>query len=178
VFPQAGFPLQVAVSRDEADSQFTGIDAWIADAIAVIHQFRGRVIEPQRCAKVRERLLETIALSWQTLDHAETYDDDEWLPNPRQINRLDAVEEFGDLAMTPSCVDAGRQVLRKRRRRVGGPPACAVMKALFNRRDDFDIVLLLTGQGALPYPVGGPVLHDDRLGAHLRRRFAFVCCVV
>jgi hypothetical protein len=70
-----------------APSRVQGMDAAdIADTIAFIHLIRWPLAEPARVGSARLKLVEVIRLNRVTwrLARAETDDDGEWLPNPRQ----------------------------------------------------------------------------------------------
>src|SRR5690606_35566050 len=61
-------------------------DNAIADALALIHELSWEVVEPERLRHVQARLHEVTALSrrnWEAI-LAETDDNHELLPNPRQ----------------------------------------------------------------------------------------------
>lgn len=172
-FPKAGFPLQRTETADNADKQFTGADTLFADAIAAIHTFHGKQIEPQRRLRTRARLLDVIALSRETmaLIAQESDDDHEWLPNPRQTNRF--ADGLNDFAMTQTRIDGWLAVLKTTEDVLEGRLLLphwrfkqgVDVKAFFEGREPLDVVLLLTGSGALPYLRDGPVLDNARLEA-------------
>ncbi len=76
----------------------------IADFIAMIHLINWPLAEPARIAAARERLLkvgELNRVTWK-LARAETDDDREWLPNPRQKSGV-----LPMFAVTDERIDAG-----------------------------------------------------------------------
>jgi hypothetical protein len=59
-----------------------------ADLVAAVHELRWPVVAPERMRAVREHLLAMVAdsrQSWRLIE-AETGDDREWIPTPRQKN--------------------------------------------------------------------------------------------
>lgn len=169
LFPRAGFPLQDTPRADNADANFTGSDTLFADAIAMAHLFTGPVMEPERRARVRTRLLDMIALSRETFALAarERDNDREWLPSPRQTG------VFTDLTVTQARAKAwmdalslaedvlqGRQLIPHWRFQKG-----VDLKAFFESKDDFDLITLVTGSSAAPYLRDGPKLDFERAAA-------------
>lgn len=166
LFPRASLPLQRPAKAMNADGGMTGADTLIADAIAAVHLFKGPVIAPERRARTRTRLLEVITLSRQTFAAAaqERDNDREWLPNPRQTSAFEGLTVTTERAS--AWMDAldlaedvlnGKQLVPHWRFKQGFD-----LKAYFEGAEDFDLVLLLTGSGALPYLRDGPKLDMDR----------------
>jgi hypothetical protein len=137
-----------------------------ADLVAAVHETRWPVVEPERMRKVRERFLAMIAdsrLSWKLID-AETGDDREWIPNPRQKNaalgelvtREQLTSWFAVLDEAEAILD-GKELVPHWRFSKG-----IDMKAFFEQPRTFDLVLLLAGQGAIPYLADGDVITAER----------------
>jgi hypothetical protein len=86
-FPQAGLPFTGALFNAAGDD-------WndIADLISFLH-IRWPIAEPARVKAARDHLKSVVALSRQTWDaiEAETDNDNEWLPNPRQTSPFAAL---------------------------------------------------------------------------------------
>lgn len=162
LFPRAGFPMQ-GVPDSGLGIIDPQSDAAIADAIAAIHTLDWPVVEPERLRRVRERGLSVTALSrenWQAI-LAETDDFFELVPSPRQSS----LPEGEGLVVTKAVVAAwmetldrvddileGRLLLPHWRFTKGFD-----LKAYFETASHTDIVLLVTGQGALPYLADGPI---------------------
>jgi hypothetical protein len=134
--------------------------ARVADAIALIHLVRWPVIEPQRMSNVRRHLLNAVALSRANWDAilAETDDENEWLPSPRQRSVAVAAMQVTDetIAAWRRVLDQFEAVLEGRVllghwRLAGGID----VRRVFEEPRTFDLVLWITGQGAMPY------LRDD-----------------
>lgn len=162
LFPRAGLPMQLQSSA-AAGSMFTPDDPMAADAIAFIHLVRFPVAEPERMRGLRARLLSIAALSRENWDRilAETDDDREWLPSPRQTTPFPGLEVSKDhvrawlvfLDMSEALLNG--QVMLPHWRFDRGID----LKRVFDEPRDFDLVMWLTGQGALPFLSDGPVLN-------------------
>jgi hypothetical protein len=134
----------------------------IADAVALIHTISWPVIDAPRRVKARAHLLKVIELSrqsWKLID-AETGDDREWIPNPRQKNvalgltvseqELRAWYQFLDLAQA---ILEGRKLVPHWRFQQG-----LDIRRFFDEPKTFDLVLLASGAGAVPYLADGDVI--------------------
>jgi hypothetical protein len=139
--------------------------AW-ADFVAAIHELRWPLVDPALMIKAREQLLAMIAdsrLSWKLID-AETGDDREWIPNPRQKNsvlgelvtREQLTSWFAVLDEAEAILD-GKVLIPHWRFSKG-----IDMKAFFEAPQTFDLVLQLTGEGAFPYLADGEVVTAER----------------
>jgi hypothetical protein len=159
-FPHAGLPFGRMVGEPAGPN--TGIDMGpIFDAIAFIHLVRWDVTEPQRMANMHARLKRTVELSRKTWAAvlAESDDDDEWLPGPKQKGVLDmpvTIEMVGSWLAMLDEVDAvldGRKLVPHPRFQRG-----INLRKVFLEPKQFDLVLWVTGQGVLPFLADGPVL--------------------
>lgn len=131
------------------------------DVIALIHLVHWPLAEPDRLVRARDHLKAVIALSRQTWREvlAETDDEREWLPGPRQRDTafpgLEVTQERLDgwqTALTEfEAVLDGKLLLPHWRYRQGIDFA-----AFFTEPRPFDLVLWATGHGALPYLKDGP----------------------
>lgn len=141
-------------------------DREIADFVAFAHSIRWPVVEPARMAKARERLLACVALSrasWKAI-LAETDDEHEWVPSPRQKN---AAVTFAPVTQTQvdgwlAALDdfeaalQGRKLVGHWRLRQGFD-----LSKVFTEPRPFDLVLWMTGHAAAPYLREGPTLSQD-----------------
>jgi hypothetical protein len=140
--------------------------ATLSDLLAAIHVLNWPVVAPERMRAVRTHLLAMIAdsrLSWKLIN-AETGDDREWIPNPRQkhaaLGQLVSPEQ---MTAWFSALDESEAILEGRRLAPHWRFARGVdVKAFFENPRSFDLVLLGTGQGALPYLADGPVTSLER----------------
>lgn len=160
VFPKAGLPMQTHGSAGtlfiDAES-----DAGMADMIAAIHTLDFPVADRQRLAGVLQRLKAITAFSrrnWELI-LAETDDNRELVPSPRQTSL------FETMPVTQEIVDAWLATLDIVDQVLDGEllvPHWRFAKGLdlkqyFETATETDLVLLLTGSGALPYLKDGPI---------------------
>lgn len=160
VFPKAGLPMQDHMPRVTVFLDASS-DVWFADIIAAIHTLRFPVTDSERLAGVLERLKTITALSrrnWELI-LAETDDDRELVPSPSQTSLIPGMVVTQDTVdawlATLDTVDAvlDGELLVPHWRFDGGFD----LAAYFTTATETDLVLLMTGQGALPYIKQGPV---------------------
>lgn len=160
LFPRAGFPMQdyarggTLVFEPETD---TGI----ADIVAAIHSISWPVIEPDRLKGVLARMKTVVAYSRQNWDAilAETDDNHELLPSPKQTS-IDP-----DVSITDEKVAAWRATLDEADKILDGElhiPHWRFrqgfdLKAYLETATRTDLVMILTGAGAVPFLRDGPV---------------------
>jgi hypothetical protein len=160
LFPRSGFAMQ-EFSRGGTLMMDPESDTAIADAIAAIHTLSWPVTDAEMLAGVRERALRVIALSranWQAIG-AETDDDRELIPNPRQTPLVpEAVVTEEIVAAWHKTLDAVEAVLQGELLVPHWRFAQGFdLRAYFESATRTDLVLLLTGYDALPYLKDGPV---------------------
>ncbi len=140
--------------------------ATIADTIAMLHLIRWPLAEPERMRRALAHLKQVPVLSRQNWREilAETDDDREWLPSPRQraggFSGLPVTQERIDAWMTVmddfEAVLDGRKLIAHWRFRQGFD-----LKAFFENPRPFDLVLWITGHGAMPYLKDGPLVSSE-----------------
>ncbi len=155
-FPNADTPFVKELS-------FSG-NEWsrerIIDVISFLH-IAWPVAEPVRMQRVRGHLKTVIALSrksWTAIE-AETDDDREWLPGPRQT------QSFTGILIGADQVAAWRAVLDETEAILDGRKLVPHwrlerginLRRVFDEPQPFDLVLWITGPAALPYLESGPV---------------------
>lgn len=129
----------------------------IADAIAWIHLVNWQVAEPARMEKARQHLLSMIDRSramWKAAE-AETDNENEWIPNPRQKSvlagmQIDAemVAGWHDFLNEAEALLLGEKLVPFWR----GDGAKGVnLKRAFDEPRTFDLVLWIQGTAAQPY---------------------------
>ena len=165
VFPKSNLPLS-RFSADD-DAEFSGeSDGDIADLIAGVHTLNFPVLDAQRLANVRTRLMAVTALSRQTWEAilAETDDNRELVPSPTQTSVLpgmhvttETVAAWRGALDTVDAVLDGKLLLPHWR----FPGQGFDLKAYFETAKRTDVVMLLTGLDALPFLKKGPVLDTD-----------------
>ena len=144
----------------------------LADLIAAIHLLNWPVVAPERMLAARTHLLAMITdsrLSWKLID-AETGDDREWIPNPRQkhvaLGQLVSPEQ---MTAWFAFLDESEAILEGRRLAPHWRFAKGIdVKAFFEKPQSFDVVLFVTGQGALPYLADGPITSPERWARIIR----------
>ena len=139
-----------------------------------IHLVRWPVAAPERLLSVRDRLKIVVALSRQSWAEAmaETDDDHEWLPNPRQSNRAGpgfppTPEQLAVWQTALNDMEAaldGKLLVRHPRYRRGFD----LGRALEQMRS-FDLMMWIAGHGIVPYLKDGPVASQASIDWWLRR---------
>jgi len=161
LFPDAGLPMAVFGNIPD---EFLGMleDMTLAaDAVAFIHTLNFPVVDQPRMQGVRQRLLSITDLSrrnWEAI-LAETDDQRELVPSPRQTPlspEMRVTEEMVAAWMqTLDSVDAlleGELLLPHWRFAKGFN-----LKSYFETATRTDLVMILTGYGALPFLSDGPI---------------------
>ena len=168
VFPQAGLPMQ---GYAEGGTLFMDpdSDAWFADMVAGIHTASFPVTDRERLAGVLERLKSITTLSrrnWEMI-LAETDDDRELVPSPGQtslIPGMTVTEEVVDAWLatldTLDLVLEGELLIPHWRFNQG-----IDLKAYFETAERTDLVMLLTGQDAVPFLREGPIADAQSFAA-------------
>ncbi|HEX6987041.1 MAG TPA: hypothetical protein VF170_16805 [Planctomycetaceae bacterium] len=134
--------------------------AYFLDLLAAVHLFDFELKEPQRMAAAREHLLAMTDLSRKSWDAivAETDDDAEWLPNPRQRSVV-------GVAVTAEMIDTWRQVMAELEDLLNGETLVPFwrgtgqgvnLERVFTEPRPFDLVLWAQGTAAAPYLETGP----------------------
>ena len=168
-FPRSETPLASALAQPlPGDSMGHMLpDSQIfADVIGFIHTINWPVTEPERMRAARAHLKSVLAASRRSwaLILAETDDDREWLPNPRQTSvaigqrvsqqQIDAWMTALDEA---DAILEGRTLVPHWRFTRG-----IDLKMFFEEPQPFDLVMLLSGAGAVSYLREGPFSTPQR----------------
>ena len=147
--------------------------------------------EPARMESARQHLLEMIRTSRESwaLIQAETDDDHEWLPNPKQkgVLRIPVTRELIDgwhaVLTEMEEILEGRKLIpfwRDYATLFGGNQEIPAgtrginLKRVFTEPRDFDLILLIQGSGVLPYLERGPLSTPEtwsNLGRVFRGQF-------
>ena len=164
LFPRAGFPMQdfAAGGMLMLDPE---TDTGIADAIAGIHTIDWPVVEPERLKGVRERMLSVLDYSrqnWAAILE-ETDNNHELLPSPKQTAMFPgATVDEAKVAAWMVTLDKARDVLEGRlliphwRFKHGFD-----LKAYFETATETDLVMILSGLGAVPFLKDGPIASPE-----------------
>ncbi|MDX2038926.1 MAG: hypothetical protein SFX72_19930 [Isosphaeraceae bacterium] len=149
----------------------------IADLVAAVHLVRLPMIAPERMKAARQDLLAVIAssrTSWNRI-LAETDDDLEWLPNPRQKAAATSsriTQEMVDAWM--KFLDEAEAILEGKKLvphwRIDQPRRGIDLAQVFEAPREFDLVLWVQGTSALPYVREGDTT-DPQVWSRLERVF-------
>lgn len=161
LFPNAGLPNAV-LDRQGLPSQENFDPAPIADAVAAIHMMHWEVKEPERLKAALAHLEQVVALSRESWGYilAETDDEAEWIPNPKQKNGVMPGMTVTDQTVAGWTATMGEfDALLKGQKLV---PHWRLAKGINIRRvflepRPFDPVLWAQGSAALPYLEDGPM---------------------
>lgn len=148
----------------------------IADAIAFVHLLNFEVKEPQRLSEAREHLLAMVShsrASWKLIQ-AETDDDHEWIPNPRQSTVIpgvrvteEMIEGWHQFLAEAEDVLEGRKLVPFWR---GTQKRGVNLRRVFEEPRNFDLVLWVQGTAAAPYLEEGDMT-DQEVWTRLIRVF-------
>lgn len=191
VFPRSGLPLADGLVPAGEAPHDSLIDGRVFDFVAFIHLIDLEVERPKLRRAARGHLLAMIDLSrrnWAAIE-AETDADMEWLPGPQQegghpmpgvaIGEEEVAGWLEMLEIAEAVLNGGKLVPHPRftpQLLFGGaaPPNGVAkgvdMKRFFERPTRFDLVLFITGSGALPYVREGKVV-DLQEWRRIRRVF-------
>jgi hypothetical protein len=160
-FARVVSPMAQATAAPDGPSLLGVSGQSFADAIAFIHLIRWPVAEPQRMRAVRDHLKTAIDLSrrtWTAIE-AETDNDREWLPSPRQTSAVvpmsvteEQIQSWRKILDESDAVLDGTKLLPHWRFAKG-----VNLRKVFEQPTTFDLVLWMTGQAAIPYLQDGPI---------------------
>ncbi len=131
------------------------------DPVSFLHSVSWDVTDPARLKQVRQNMLTVMRLNRTTwrLIQAETDNDHEWLPNPKQTSPfpgLKVTQEMIDGWL--KTVDAAEAILEGKllapHMRFGRG---VNMKRFFEEAKTFDLLLFLTGPNSISYVEKGPI---------------------
>jgi hypothetical protein len=164
-FTGAKPPAGEAVQSEPMLAQASGI----VDQIAFLHLVHWPAGDKARMIKVRGHLKSAVQLSRETWKAvlAETDDDREWLPSPKQVNRAvpgmpiteEMVKTWHHVLDEVDAVLDGRKLLAHWRHKQG-----VDMRMFFEQPQPFDLVLWVTGHGAKPFLKDGPTVSREDWG--------------
>ncbi len=160
-FPRAGLPYAAPLGSEKSDPGSADYPVF-ADAIAFIHLFNWPVVDASRLSRVHGHFKAVAAMSresWAAI-LAETDDDREWIPNPRQGN------PFPSLPVTQERIDGWLAAMAEFDAILDGKklvPHWRFQKGINFKRallehKTLDPVMWLTGAGVVPFLEDGPVI--------------------
>lgn len=158
---------KVEATEERAALIHKDFSADIADSIAMIHLARFPLAEAKRMEAAHRHMIEVIRLSretWKAIE-AETDDDREWIPSPRQANVVLGVR------VTKEMVAGWHEFLDEAEKALEGKLLIdhwrfadgegVNLKRVFTEPREFDLVLWAQGMAALPYREKGEVADGD-----------------
>jgi hypothetical protein len=160
LFPRAGFPMQDLVAGGVLMMD-PDTDTGIADIVAGIRTLDWRVTDTERLKGVRERMLAVLDYSHKnwTAILEESDNDHELLPSPKQTPMFpNASVDDAKVAAWLVTLEKARDVLEGRlliphwRFKQGFD-----LKGYFEAATETDLVMILTGMGAIPFLGDAPV---------------------
>jgi hypothetical protein len=164
LFPKAGFPMQdfAAGGMMMLDPE---TDTAIADLVAGIHSLDWPVVDAAKLKGVRDRMLAVLDHSHQNWDAIleETDNNHELVPSPKQTAVFpDASVDEAKVAAWLVTLGKARDVLEGRlllphwRFKQGFD-----LKRYFETATETDLVMIITGLGAVPFLAEGPVASQE-----------------
>ncbi len=168
LFPHAGLPNAILDQQGRPPEQYFD-PAPIADAIAAIHLMHWEVKEPDRLKASLAHLEAVAALSresWRFI-LAETDDEAEWIPSPRQKNgalpgvmvRQQTLDGWMAFLDETEAVLQGKKLIPHWRLTKG-----INFRRVFLEPRAFDPILWAQGSAALPYLEDGPLTAAETWG--------------
>jgi hypothetical protein len=174
-FPKSAAPLAQALSEHSTNPGIArGVPDtdFFADSIGLIHTINWPVIEPARMLSAREHLKSVVAMSrrsWELI-LAETDDDREWIPNPRQTHvalgwrvQQEQINAWMAALDEADAILDGRTLVPHWRFARG-----LDLKRFFEAPQPFDLVMLVAGPGAVPFLREGPISSRQRWNEIMR----------
>jgi hypothetical protein len=167
-FPRSMAPAAVVLSQPwpRGFASMLPETTVFADMLALVHTVNWAVVEPERMRSTRQHLKAMVGLSrksWQLI-LAETGDDREWIPNPRQIHvalgvqvREDQIDAWMAAVDEVDAMLDGRILVPHWRFAKG-----IDLKEFFENPRSFDLVMVMTGSGVVPFLRDGPVSSAER----------------
>jgi hypothetical protein len=159
----SGAPRNKDFATSDSMRIINGAAHGFVDQVAFLHLIQWPAGDKARMSRARQHLKSVVALSRETWKAvlAESDDDREWLPSPRQQSRAVPSLPMTDAMVTGwlaalddfDAVLDGRKLLGHWRFNKG-----IDLRMFFEEPKPFDLVLWVTGHGAMPFLKDGPVL--------------------
>jgi hypothetical protein len=164
-FPRVDTPHEFLVGAPKLFDIGSDID--VVDVIALVHLIRMPVREPERTRAALTHLESMVAQSKESWKFilAETDDDHEWIPNPRQAGVIPNVR------VTKEMVAAWQEFLNEAEALLAGKKLVPFwrskdgrgvnLRRVFTEPRSFDLVLWVQGTAATPYLERGPLTQPE-----------------
>jgi len=175
-FPKVATPHKFLSDPDGDPEVIGGLKAFeIVDIIAVIHLIRMPVKEAGRMKSALTHLEQMLALSKETWKFilAETDDDHEWLPNPKQTGvmalpiRKEMIDSWLEFVDEGEALLSGKRLVPFWR---GNGERGINLRRVFTEPRTLDLVLWVQGTAATPYLEKGTLTRKEVWG-RLQRVF-------
>ena len=170
IYPKSETPYPFLRNRPAGQDEMM---IQILDGIAMIHLIRLEVTEPERMKRAHQHLTAVIEQSRQSwkLIMAETDNDHEWIPNPKQgtVVGVDVNDEMVaswlEFLTESEQLLAGKKLLPFWR----DPQKGINLRRVFEEPRTFDLVLWIQGTAAAPYLEEGPQTRPETWQEFQRR---------
>jgi hypothetical protein len=164
-FPNPDTPYK-SLSSLNADDPNPGFMTEILDVVAFVHLIRLPVVEPKRMQAALTHFEQVFSLSRESWKFilAETDDDHEWLPNPRQQGVLgipvgqEQIDGWSVFLDEAEALFAGKRLVPFWR---GDGTRGINLRKVFTEPQTFDLVLWIQGSAAVPYLEEGPLTRKE-----------------
>jgi hypothetical protein len=157
IYPKAETPYEFLRNRPAGQDEMM---RQILDGIAMIHLIRLEVTEPERMKRAHQHLVAVIEQSRQSwkLIMAETDNDQEWIPNPKQETVVGVKVTDDMVASWLEFLDETEQLLAGKKLAPfwRDPQKGINLRRVFHEPRTFDLVLWVQGTAAAPYLEEGP----------------------
>jgi hypothetical protein len=176
-FQKVQTPHEFLKKPDDGPEGIGGLKAFeIVDIISLIHLIRMPVKEPARMKSSLAHFEQMLALSKETWKFilAETDDDHEWLPNPKQAGVMripitqDMIDRWLEFVDESEALLAGKRLVPFWR---GNGEQGINLRRVFTEPKSFDLVLWIQGTAATPYLEKG-TLTKPEVWRQLQQTFA------
>jgi len=166
MFAKTDSPFSEILRPNRKNAQGFEVDPFL-DLIAAIHLMNMPLLEPKRMGESLKHMESVISLSRESWKFylAETDDDHEWIPNPKQATVMpggavteEMVQGWMEFLAAADALLAGKTLVPFWR----GPEGKGVnFRKVFTEPRDFDLILWVQGTAAVPYLENGPKMTGD-----------------
>jgi hypothetical protein len=175
-FDRVDSPYKFLAAGKKVYSMRGSDDLDIMDAVAFIHLLNLKISEPKRMHAALEHLEMVVSQSresWKFI-MAETGDDHEWLPNPRQTGVLPGIRVTDEMVLSWAKIMDQSEKLLKGEELIpfwrGERGTGVNLRKVFVEPRDFDLVLWVQGTEVMPYLETG-TLSDGDIWRQAQRTF-------
>ncbi len=168
LFKKPDFAYKFIKEEYESPSDSSYEIRHLFDGIAAIHNLNFKLTEPDRLKKAHRHLKQVVVHSremWKLLN-AETDNDREWIPNPRQESAVSLEQVSEEMVATwDELLDEVDEILDGKKLlpfwRGTEATRGVNLRKFFHEPHDFDVILWIQGSGAIPFLENGDVTDRD-----------------